>query len=46
LQLFVKRFPRNEALISGMELEVSQFLLEVEQMVTAVKERAREAVAV
>jgi len=46
LQLFVRRFPRNEALISGMELEVSQFLLEVEQMVTAVKERAREAVAV
>jgi len=44
LQLFVRRFPRNEALISGMELEVSQFLLEVEQMVTEVKARAREAV--
>jgi putative phage-type endonuclease len=45
LQLFVKRFPRNDALISGMELEVTQFLLEVEQMVSAVKARAREGVA-
>ena len=32
LQLFVKRFERNDALISGMELEVVQFLSEVESM--------------
>lgn len=31
LQLFIKRFERNDALIAGMQLEVEQFLKEVEQ---------------
>lgn len=42
LQLFVKRFPRNDALISGMELEVTQFLSEVERDVETLKQRAKE----
>lgn len=42
LQLFVKRFPRNDALISGMELEVIQFLSEVERDVETLKQRAKE----
>ena len=41
LQLFVKRFPRNDALISGMELEVIQFLSEVERDLAALKEKYR-----
>lgn len=41
LQLFVKRFPRDQALISGMELEVIQFLSEVERDVAALKEKYR-----
>ena len=37
LQLFVKRFYRDDALIRGMELEVSFFLSEVEEMVAKLK---------
>lgn len=43
LQLFVKRFERNDPLICGMELEVIQFLSEVEEMLSKLKERNREA---
>lgn len=39
LQLFVKRFPRDQALISGMELEVEQFLSEVERDLSALKDK-------
>ena len=33
LQLFVKRFPRDEALIYALELEVEQFLKEVDEFI-------------
>jgi len=46
LKLFVKRFKRDDALIRGMELEVVQFLSEVEAMVLKLKERNREALQV
>lgn len=39
LQLFLKRFPRNDALISGMELEVIQFLSEVELDLATLNEK-------
>lgn len=38
LRLFVKRFPRNDALVRAAELEVGQFLKEVDEMVTKLKE--------
>jgi putative phage-type endonuclease len=43
LKLFVKRFSRQDALIRGMELEVVQFLKEVEEMLQRLKSRNREA---
>jgi putative phage-type endonuclease len=46
LKLFVKRFKRDDALIRGMELEVVQFLSEVEAMVLKLKARNREALQV
>jgi putative phage-type endonuclease len=45
MQLFVKRFERNDALIAGMELEVVQFLAEVEAMLQGLKQRNRQALA-
>lgn len=38
LQLFVKRFERDDKLIAGMELEVEQFLSEVEELLGRLKE--------
>lgn len=37
LQLFVKRVPRDDKLISAMELEVVQFLKEVDELVSKIK---------
>lgn len=45
LQLFVKRLERSDALISGMLLEVVQFLSEVDAMVAGLKQRNRQALA-
>lgn len=38
LQLFVKRFPRDEGLIAAMELEVRQFLQEVDEFIEKVRQ--------
>lgn len=43
LRLFIKRFPRNDALIRGMELEVKQFLSEVDALLEKLKESRKEA---
>ena len=45
LRLFVKRFYRDEKLIAGMELEVEQFLAEVEQMLAQLKEARQQTLA-
>lgn len=39
LQLFVRRLPRDDKLISGYELEVTQFLKEVDQAIERIKEQ-------
>lgn len=44
LQLFIKRFPRDDKIIAGMELEVGQFLVEVEQMLELLKEQRAKAI--
>jgi hypothetical protein len=41
LQLFVKRFERNDELIAIMETEIRQFLTEVEAMEKQVREFER-----
>jgi putative phage-type endonuclease len=45
LQLFVKRFEYDQALISAMELEVEAFLAEVEKMTADVRAKAKQAVS-
>jgi putative phage-type endonuclease len=42
-QMFIKLFERQDAVIRGMRLEVTQFLSEVEEMLVKVKESNREA---
>lgn len=45
LQLFIKRFDRNSKLTCGMELEVEQFLKEVERMLETLKAQRAKALA-
>jgi putative phage-type endonuclease len=45
LSLFVKRFHRDDALIAGMELEVVQFLTEVEELLAQLKESRAKVLA-
>jgi len=45
LSLFVKRFYRDDALIAGMELEVIQFLAEVEELLAQLKESRAKVLA-
>lgn len=45
LKLFVKRFPRDDKLLRGMEADVEQFLKEVDELLAKLKEQRKAALA-